>query len=233
MFNSYYIPSIVFKSLHVKAHLLVTVIFWYVYYPLFKDFKTETQKVVTHSQSHSSEPGRWTETFVTKAQGISTQLWGWDGWMASPTRWTCVWVNSGSLWWTGRPGMLRLVRSQRVGHGSDWTGWCSELLQSCPTLCDPMVCSLPASSVHGILQAGLLEWVAMPSCRGSSQPRDRTWVSRVFYIGGQVLYHYDHLKGELRLLLPKPKSLPLYHTIFFSTEDKFMVTKGKLGGGIN
>ena len=43
---------------------------------------------------------------------------GWDGWMASPTRWTCVWVNSRSLWWTGRPGVLRFVRSQRVRH--DW-----------------------------------------------------------------------------------------------------------------
>ena len=43
---------------------------------------------------------------------------GWDGWMASPTRWTGVWVNSGSWWWTGRPGMLRFMGSQRVGH--DW-----------------------------------------------------------------------------------------------------------------
>ena len=42
----------------------------------------------------------------------------WDGWMASPTWWTWVWVNSGSWWWTGRPGMLRFVGSQRVGH--DW-----------------------------------------------------------------------------------------------------------------
>ena len=42
---------------------------------------------------------------------------------------------------------------------------------SCPTLCDPMPYSLPGSSVHGILQARILEWVAMPSSRGSSQPR--------------------------------------------------------------
>ena len=45
---------------------------------------------------------------------------------------------------------------------------------SCPTLCDPMDCSPPGSSVPGILQARILEWVAMPSFRGSSQPRDRT-----------------------------------------------------------
>ena len=42
----------------------------------------------------------------------------WDGWMASLTRWTWVWVNSGSLWWTERPGMLRFMGSQRVGQ--DW-----------------------------------------------------------------------------------------------------------------
>jgi len=43
---------------------------------------------------------------------------GWDGWMASLTRWTWVWVNSGRWCWTGRPGVLRFMGSQRVGH--DW-----------------------------------------------------------------------------------------------------------------
>ena len=43
---------------------------------------------------------------------------GWDGWMASLTQWTWVWVNSRSWWWTGRPGVLQFMRSQRVGH--DW-----------------------------------------------------------------------------------------------------------------
>ena len=42
----------------------------------------------------------------------------WDGWMASLTRWTWVWVNSRSCWWTGRPGMLQFMGLQRVGH--DW-----------------------------------------------------------------------------------------------------------------
>ena len=50
---------------------------------------------------------------------------GWDGWMASPTRWAWVWVNSGSWWWTGRPGVLWSMGSQRVGHdwatGLNWT----------------------------------------------------------------------------------------------------------------
>ena len=47
-----------------------------------------------------------------------------------------------------------------------------EVTQSCPTLCDPITCSLPGSSVHEILQARILEWVAIPFFRGSSQPRD-------------------------------------------------------------
>ena len=43
---------------------------------------------------------------------------GWDGWVESPSQWTWVWVNSGNWWWTGRPGMLWFLGSQRVGH--DW-----------------------------------------------------------------------------------------------------------------
>ena len=48
---------------------------------------------------------------------------GWDGWMSTLTQWTWVWVNSGSWWWTGRPGVLRFMGSQRVGHG-----WVTELI---------------------------------------------------------------------------------------------------------
>ena len=46
---------------------------------------------------------------------------GWDGWMASPTQWTWVWVNSGSWWWTGRPGVLWFMGSQSWTRLSDWT----------------------------------------------------------------------------------------------------------------
>ena len=53
----------------------------------------------------------------------------------------------------------------------------SEVTQSCPTFCDPMDCSLPGSSVHGIFQERVLEWVAISFSRGSSQPRDGTRVS--------------------------------------------------------
>ena len=47
---------------------------------------------------------------------------GWDGWMASPTQWTWVWVGSRSWWWIGRPGILQLTGLQRVGHN-----WVTEL----------------------------------------------------------------------------------------------------------
>ena len=59
----------------------------------------------------------------------------------------------------------------------------------CPTLCDLMDCSPPGSSVYGILQERILEWVAMASSRGSFRPRDRTCVSCVSCIGRWILYH--------------------------------------------
>ena len=66
---------------------------------------------------------------------------------------------------------------------------CAELLQSWLTLCDPMDCSPPGSSDHGILQARIQEWVAMPSSRASSWPRDWTHISYVSCISRWVLYH--------------------------------------------
>ena len=70
---------------------------------------------------------------------------------------------------------------------------CTKSLQSCPTLCDHRDYSLQGSSVRGILQARILQWVALPSSRGSSQPRDQTCVSSIFCIGRKVLYHKRHL----------------------------------------
>ena len=94
---------------------------------------------------------------------------GWDGWMASLIQWSWVWINSGSWWWTERPGMLQSMELQRIVHdwvtGLNWT----ELDHS-----------LPGSSVHGILQARVLEWVAMPFSRGASWPRYQTAFSCVF-----------------------------------------------------
>ena len=97
--------------------------------------------------------------------GVEGDNRGWDAWMASPTQWTCVWVNSGSWWWTGRPGMLRFMGSQRARH--DWATqlkWGPRDIAHCPCdmealcvcvyacvlsrfscvqLCTPMDCSTP------------------------------------------------------------------------------------------
>ena len=81
---------------------------------------------------------------------------------SSPPRdWTCISCIAGRLFTTEPPG-----------KPSE-----SEVAQSCPTLCEPMGCSLPGSSVHGIFQAIVLEWIAISFSRGSSQPGDQTWVS--------------------------------------------------------
>ena len=65
-----------------------------------------------------------------------------------------------------------------------YTSMRAKSLQLCSTLCDPMDCSPPGSSVHRILQAGTLEWVAMPSYRGTFQPRDRIHVFCSYCIAG-------------------------------------------------
>ena len=71
--------------------------------------------------------------------------------------------------------------------------------QSCPTLCDPMDCSPPGSSVHGNLQARIVVWVAIPFSMGSSQPRDWTWVScitgRFFAIWATSETRYSHRRN--------------------------------------
>ena len=79
------------------------------------------------------------------------------------------------------------------------TSWVrAKSLQLCPTLCDPVDRSPPGSSVRGILQARILEWAALPSSRGSSQPRDQTHVSCISYIVWQA--------GSLPLVPPgKPE----------------------------
>ena len=88
----------------------------------------------------------------------------------------------------------------------------AKFLQSCPTLCDPMDCSPPGSSVHGILQARILEWVAMPSSRGYSPARDRIQVSCSSCTAGGVLplSHQPLSKPRIYLYLSIFLSVYLY-----------------------
>ena len=95
--------------------------------------------------------------------------------------------NLNLFWWALHVSVLPLV-----GYITFYY-LCMLLLQSCLTLCNPMDHSPPGSFVHGILQTLILEWVAILSFRGSSEPRDETHVSCVSCIGSQVLYHKHHL----------------------------------------
>ena len=84
--------------------------------------------------------------------------------------------------------------------------------QSCPTLCDPVDCNLPGSSVRGILQARMLEWVAIPFSRGSSQARDPTWVSC--------------MAGEFFTVYATREAIPLSNSLYsfnFSPFDKKLI----------
>ena len=78
------------------------------------DAEAETLATWCEELTHLKRPWCW-ERLKAGEEGHDR---GWDGWMASLTRWTLVWVDSGSWWWTGKPGMLRFMGSQRVGH--DW-----------------------------------------------------------------------------------------------------------------
>ena len=88
-----------------------------------------------------------------------------------------------------------------------------QLFQSCLALCDPMDYSPPGSSVHRILQAKILEWVAMPSSKGSSPPRDQTPVSYISCIGRDFLYH-QHYLGNLKA----PSCVKILSLNFFHDE---------------
>ena len=116
--------------------------------------------------------------------------------------WTCLSLQclKSKYWYWGFFSFLVLIltsfcRSYCYGFFvvcffEEWTVCvCTESLQLCLTLCDPMDYSLLGSSVHGITQARILEWVVLPSSRGSSQSRDWTHVSYVSCTGRGALYH--------------------------------------------
>ena len=70
-------------------------------------------------------------------------------------------------------------------------------VQSCPVLCDPMDCSPPGSSVHGIFQAEILEWISISFSKGSSQPRNQTQVSSIAGIHRQILYGLSYEESPM------------------------------------
>ena len=88
---------------------------------------------------------------------------GWGGWMASLTLWTWVWVNSGSWWWTGRPGVQRFMGLQKVGHDwvteLNWTVYSCHLFKYLLFLLDPYCfCPLLCPSLHEMLPRYHFSW---------------------------------------------------------------------------
>ena len=113
----------------------------------------------------------------------------------------------------------------------------------CLTLCDPVNCSPPGSSVHGILHTRILEWVAISFSRGSSQPKDQTHVSYVSCIGRQLRLYSQCICGTLFLtelislikFLSKFKSKIIFDRMLYLSQNYFatMVNVSKLSGCTN
>ena len=114
------------SSTQISESLKVVYIFWVLPGGLVQDFTLPMQGAEVPSLVRELVPTCWLWTSHWKrlwcweglGAGGERDDTGWDGWMASLTRWTWVWVNSGSWWWTGRPDVLPFMGSQRVGH--DW-----------------------------------------------------------------------------------------------------------------
>ena len=95
----------------------------------------------------------------------------------------------------------------------------SEVIQLCLTLCDSMDCSLPGSSIHGILQERILEWLAIAFSRESSQPRDRTWVSHIagrhFTLMASKMAESQGLQADSRARKGKKMDFSLEFNLYF------------------
>ena len=129
---------------------------------------------------YSKEPTHWKrpccwERLRTRGEASNR---GWDGWMASPTRWTWVWANSGRSWRSRKPVMLQFIVFQRVRHN---------LVAEQQSVAHQAPLSMEFSRQE--------YWSMLPFSysRRSSWPRDETRVSYISFTGRHVLYNYHHL----------------------------------------
>ena len=123
----------------------------------------KTSKIGAHASSYSWQMKIWNSGPEVSTGTVKTDLWSLGVRAQDDSRGEAEWRVEEQF-----PCILALA----PGHAA-------KSLQSCPTLCDPMDCSLPGSSVHWIFQAIVLEWIAISFSKGSSQPRDRSRVSRI------------------------------------------------------
>ena len=128
--------------------------------------------------------------------------------------------NSGDEWWWelhhSVDVRVPLNCAVKYGWGSEWV----KVTQSCLTLCNPI-----DYRVHGILQARLLEWVAFPTCRGSSQPRDWTQVSHIaggFFTSWVIREVQEYWRGQP---IPSPADFPRNQTGDFCIAGRFFSIK--------
>ena len=113
-------------QIHITSFHILPCYIWSVLGVHWKDWcwswNSNTLATSCEELTHWKRPWCW-EGLGAGGEGDDR---GWGGWMASPTQGTWVWVNSRSWWWTGRPGVLRFMGSQRVGHD-----WATELNWTC------------------------------------------------------------------------------------------------------
>ena len=126
-----------------------------------------------------------------------------DGWMASWTRWTWVWVNSGRWWWTGRPGVLRFMGSQRIRH--DWATELSDWTDRSFALSHSVYSTLKRQSWETD-KMGEAEWVQPMSSQVESValitllPWEQFLTSSVFcFLPWKCIYYHPSYKANTRL----------------------------------
>ena len=134
-----------------------------------------------HKESDTTERLNWTElnvVFLAFSSNISNFLYFPQTMYFPHTTFpACISYLHQFTYWYMSINLLSLLSHWIVPI--EWVKWVSEVIESCLTLCDPVDCSPPGSCIHGILQSRILECVAISFSRISSQPRDRTQVSRI------------------------------------------------------
>ena len=151
---------------------------------------------------------------------------GWDGWMASPTRWAWVWVNSGSWWWTRRPGVLRFMGSQRVGHNwateLNWAFWVFNIYGTPETMVFPfwlvgtgtIPCLVPLRGLFLLILLSTFSWACkVPSHTLSGCLSVESSVGslcRSLELSVQLSHLWSHVLKTLDALV-SPDSQPCLH----------------------
>ena len=119
---------------------------------------------------------------------------GWDGWIASLTPWTWIWVSSGSWWWTGKPGVLQSMGSQRVRHD-----WVTEQLFSSLENLEKRHCLVLQRNTQDWSHVGLTVWISLQS-KGLSKVFSNTAVQKHQFFGAQPSLSNSHWFGFSRIV---------------------------------